>query len=118
MTARNYDRTQYGRGQQGSAVLNTSNSTTQTLITAPATGLYADIFALIFYNGTASNASVQLSDGTKTYTFGAGANCQSVGWGLPVNSPIMASNPNTAWTCNTNSATAIDIQAFYVLNTQ
>jgi hypothetical protein len=118
MAARNYDKTQYARTQQGSAILNTANATTQTLIAAPAAGLFADIFALIFYNGTSSNASVQLSDGTKTYTFGAGANSQSVAWGLPVNSPIMATNPNSAWTCNTNSASSITVEAFFVLNTQ
>jgi hypothetical protein len=112
-----FDKSQYSRSSMGSGILNTANTTSQTLIPANTAG-YADIFVLTFYNGTAANASITLSDGTKTYTFGAGANSQSVGWGLPVNSPIGATNPNTAWTCNTNSTTAINVQAFYVINTQ
>jgi hypothetical protein len=117
MTVRNFDKTQYGRALMGSGVLATANSTTQTLIPL-ASGGYADIYALSVYNGTAGNTFLNVSDGTKNYTFGIGGNTQTVCWGLPVNSPISASSNGVAWTCNTGLATPITVMAWYVLNSQ
>ena len=95
------------RSQTAPASVNVTTAAISTLLAAQGSGIYSDLSTIVLSvrEGSVANVffGVVVSDGTKTYRFkflSQDVTTQSPSSPLPVNfdSPIAATNVNTAWT--------------------
>jgi hypothetical protein len=98
----------------GTGAVSVTSAAATTIISAPASGVYADISEIWFTNNSSTSVTVQLSDGSKSYYFYAPATDMR---GAAFQVPLPATTAATGWTVTSSLAiTTLYVNVIYIFN--
>jgi hypothetical protein len=96
-------------GNPFSVSVQTTDNSLHTLIAAAGSGIRVNITGLIITNESGTATVISLGDGTVTYKIALAAN-----GGIACMIPLIASNPNVAWTVTSSAVVTLDFIVNYL----